>query len=70
MKLQELLKEREMLRKYDELQEWKDYFLKNIIVKEGGDEPRFTHTVVKLPDHIKEILVNALQAEIDKLEKD
>lgn len=84
MKLQELLKERErlrdidaQLREYDEIKEWKGYFesgwstLSHPIddfADEYGCTPNITHS--KIPSHIREIIVNALQSEIDKLEKE
>ena len=81
MNLQELLKERERLRdiisqlhEYDELIEWKGYFesgwttLAHPIGEVIEDiTPNITHS--KIPSHIREIIVNALQAAIDKLEK-
>lgn len=82
MNLQELLKERvrlreinEMLRDYDDLKEWKDWFespwstLSHPIGEVKEDfTPNITHS--KIPSHIREIIMNALQAEIDKLEKE
>lgn len=80
MKLKDLIFNREKLRKYDELKEWKEYFTKNrIIIHTGGREycrphKKETidgHTIVfdELPDHIKQIIVDALEAEIKKLEE-
>jgi len=71
-KIKELLAGREKLAKYDELTEWKEYFVKNKIVAEGGivDGKRYDYVVNELPSHIKEIIVNALDAEIAKLDEE
>lgn len=81
MKLKDLIFNREKLRKYDELKEWKEYFTKNriIIHAEGREyyrphkkETINGHTVVidELPDHIKQIIADALEAEIKKLDEE
>jgi hypothetical protein len=69
MKIKDLLANREKLAKYDELQEWKDYFDKNVIVKAGGNGS-YLYSVNELPDYIKEIIVNALYDEIQKLDEE
>ncbi len=75
-KIKELLAGREKLAKYDELTEWK-YFL------ESG-KPQFIHyeyptdfvmiangrEIYEIPDHIKQIIVSALDAEIKKLDEE
>lgn len=69
MKIKDLLANREKLAQYDELKEWKEYFDNNIIVKEGGSS-FYLYSVNKLPDHIKKIIVEALEAEIQKLDEE
>ncbi len=69
-KIKELLAGREKLAKYDELTEWKDYFVKNKIVKEGVVFGGFKYIVQELPDHIKQIIVSAIDAEIKKLDEE
>lgn len=68
MKLKELLKGREKLKEYDELSKWKDYFDRNVIVARGDGKP-YEFIVEQLPDRIKEIITNALEAEIAKLDE-
>lgn len=53
----------------DELKEWKDYFSKNIIVKKSNDA-NFEYEVNILPESVRLVMSNALQSEIDKLEKE
>lgn len=81
MNLQELLKERERidkeLEKYEiemqkrsELLAWKDHFgvtceLPSVCVHGFGQI-----APMELPSHIRKIILNALQTEIDKLEKE
>lgn len=65
-KIKELLAGREKLAKYDELTEWKDFFKTAIFAKPS--ENRLSS--VLLPDYIKEIIVNALDAEIAKLDEE
>lgn len=80
MKLQELLKERERidkeLEKYEvemqkrkELRDWKERFG---AACELPCLPNFSSQIapIELPSHIREIIVNALQTEIDKNEKE
>ncbi len=71
-KIKELLAGREKLAKYDELTEWKENFVNNVIVKEGGcvDGVYSKYSVIKLPDHIKQIIVSAIDAEIKKLDEE
>lgn len=81
MKLKDLLKGRGKLRKYDELKEWREYFSVNriIIHTEGRGyyrphkkETICGHTVIidELPDHIKQIILDAIDAEIKKMEEE
>jgi len=76
--IKELEANREKLRKYDDLKEWKDAFSDNelrvikFVKKEdlcmGGNA--LLYDPVKLPDNIKAIIVNALQSEIEKLDEE
>lgn len=70
--IKELKADREKLAKYDELTEWKEYFNKNRIVKDGGvvAEQSYRYCLQELPDHIKQIIVSALDAEIEKLDEE
>lgn len=81
MKIKDLIFNREKLRKYDELKEWKEYFTKNrIIIHADGREyyrPHFKEKICEneviidcLPDHIKQIIVSALDTEIKKLDEE
>lgn len=77
MNLQELLKERERidneLEKYDaemqalkELYTWQDIIRKSAYLP-GND---FCGININIPPYIEELFLNALQAEIDKIEKE
>lgn len=72
MKLTDLLKNRDKLRKHDELKEWKEYFGKDELYLNsacalfGKDEK----LAVFIPDNIKQIIVDALEAEIKKLDEE
>ncbi len=68
MKLKDLLNNRDKLAKYDELKEWEEYFDKNVVVKGGG--VGIMYSVKTLPDHIKQIIVSALEVEIAKLDEE
>lgn len=81
MKLKDLLKGRDKLRKYDELKEWCEYFDLNriIIHTEGRGYYRphkketiggYSVVIDQLPDHIKTIIINAIDAEIKKMEEE
>ena len=59
MKLKDLLKERDKLRKYDELREWRDYIKRNSVI-----------TAVYVSDNIRKIILDALDAEIKKMEEE
>lgn len=74
MKLQDLLKGRDKLRKYEELEEWRGHFA------DMADIPMW-HTLMNLansnniaalplPDHIKRIIIDALDAELKKMEEE
>lgn len=72
MKISDLIFNREKLRKYDELKEWEEYFGKDEIYLSsacamfGKDE----ELAVFIPDHIKQIIIDALEAEIKKLDEE
>ena len=69
MKLKELLKDREKLRKYDELKEWKGYF-KDMVDLPMSMVPPPCIVGLPLPSHIKTLIMNALEAEIKKLDEE
>ena len=69
MKLKDLLFNREKLRKYDELKEWKENF-SNMIEVPITLVPRHNIVGLQLPDHIKKIIISALEAEIAKLDEE
>lgn len=69
MKLKELLKDREKLRKYDELKEWKGHF-KDMVDLPMSMVPPHCIVGLPLPSHIKKIIVDALEAEIKKLDEE
>lgn len=69
MKLKDLVFNREKLRKYDELEQWKDKFSNMVELPMSIVSP---HSIVglQLPAHIKQIIVDALEAEIKKLDEE
>ncbi len=76
MKLKDLLANREKLAQYDELKQWKDLFEQS--------NPKITQSqynvssmgiscgtsTFELPDNIRKIIVEALEAEIQKLDEE
>lgn len=81
MKLKDLLKGRDKLRKYDELKEWREWFYVNriIIHTEGRGyyrphtrETICGHTIVidELPVNIHQIILDAIAAEIKKMDEE
>lgn len=68
MKLKDLLKGRDKLRKYDELKEWKEHFHNMADLPMSAVPP---HCIVglPLPSHIKQIIIDAIDAEMKKLEE-
>ena len=81
MKLKDLLKGRDKLRKYEELKEWREYFSVNriIINTEGRSfySPHIRETIYgksvvidELPANIKQIIIDAIDAEIKKMEEE
>lgn len=73
MKIKDLLASREKLAQYDELKEWKERFANMV------DIPAWQALMcgcyngniiaLPLPDHIKQIIVDDLEAEIKKLDE-
>lgn len=59
MKLKDLLKWRDKLRKYEELEKWRDFIKKNSLI-----------TAVYVPDNIRKIIIDAIAAEIKKMEEE
>jgi len=79
MKLKELLKGRDKLRKYDELKEWRDRF--NSLQEDKVDfvcglvhinngTIRPLQDIYSMPSHIKQVIVDALESEIKKLDEE
>lgn len=76
MKLKDLIFNREKLRKYDELKQWKDLFEQS---KPKISQSYYNVTSMsiscgtstfELPDNIRKIIVDALDAEIKKLDEE
>lgn len=59
MKLKDLLKGRDKLRKYEEVEKWRDFIKKNSLI-----------TAIYIPDNIRKIIISALDAEIKKMEEE
>lgn len=76
MKLKDLIFNREKLRKYDELKEWKRAFdnesakLSVKLDSTNAMEDLTWIMGVKFPDNIRKIIVDALEAEIAKLDEE
>jgi len=74
-KIKELIANREKLAKYDELNEWKKQFELNYVFTMQNDK-RVADNYISalmpniLPSHIRQIIVNALDAEIAKLDEE
>lgn len=69
MKLKDLILNREKLRKYDELKEWKGHF-KDMVELPMSMVPPHCIVGLPLPSHIKQVIVDALEAEIKKLDEE
>ena len=69
MKLKDLLANREKLAQYDELKVWKENF-SNMLEVPITVVPRHNIVGLQLPDHIKKIIISALEAEIAKLDEE
>lgn len=74
MKLKDLLKGRDKLRKYDELKEWRGKFADMVDIPTWnclmGMASSHNIVAIPLPDHIKQIILDALNAEIKKMEEE
>lgn len=70
MKLKDLIFNREKLRKYDELKEWREKFAQMVEIPLIHIAPRHAFVGVPLPDNIKQIILSALDAEIQKLDEE
>ncbi len=69
-KISELVADREKLAKYDELTEWKENFTHEDIYL-GSPYMDFGNVLtLTIPDHIKQIIVSALDAEIKELDEE
>ena len=74
-KLKDLIFNREKLRKYDELQAWKDKIEANMVFipqscNQVLGEYVISNAPMPLPDHIKQIILSAFDAEIKKLDEE
>lgn len=74
MKLKDLLKGRDNLRKYDEMKEWRGNFADMVDIPTWnclmGMASSRNIVALPLPKHIKQIILDALDAEINKLEEE
>lgn len=77
MKLKDLIFNREKLRKYDELKEWRDKLESSTFADKGimfmfecTSPHHLKGEYRKFPDHIQDIFVSALDAEIKKLDEE
>lgn len=76
MRLKDLICGREKLRKYDELKEWKEKLENSSFdnsarcLFECTSPHELKGTYTSYPDHIRDIFVKALEAEIAKLDEE
>lgn len=74
MKLKDLLKGREKMHKYDELKEWRGNFADMVDIPTWNTIMCVANSksiiALPLPDHIKQIILDALDAEIKKMEEE
>lgn len=71
MKLKELLANRYRLERYDELKEWKEFLCDDSASSFTINKYRAVLAETqKLSDYIKKIIVDALEAEIQKLDEE
>lgn len=74
MKLKDLLKGRDKLREYDELKAWRGNFVDMVdiptwnMMMYGANSKSVI--ALPLPDHIKQIIIDAIDAEIKKMEEE
>lgn len=74
MKLKDLLKGRDKLCKYDELKEWRRSFSDMVDIATWSmlmSHARSKDVVaLPLPDHIKKIIIGAIDAELKRMEEE
>ena len=74
MKLKDLLKGRDKLREYDEMREWRYRFADMVDIPTWnclmGVVQSHNIVALPLPNHIKQIILDALDAEINKMEEE
>lgn len=74
MKLKDLLKGRDKLRKYDELKEWKERFANMVDIPTWNCLMAIASSnnivALPLPANIKQIIIDAIAAEIKKMEEE
>lgn len=74
MKLKDLLKGRDKLRKYDELKEWRGKFADMVDIPVWHTLMGLANSndivALSLPDYIKQIILDALDAETKKMEEE
>lgn len=74
MKLKDLLKGRDKLRKYDELKEWRERFYGMVGIPMWHTLMNLANSnnivALPLPDHIKQIILDAIDAEMKKMEEE
>lgn len=75
MKLTDLLFNREKLRKFDELREWREKIEANMVfIPQSCNQVLGEYTITRaplpLPKNIQEIILSALDAEIKKLDEE
>lgn len=74
MKIKDLIFNREKLRKYEELKEWRGNFADMVDIPTWNMMMFGVNSksviALPLPNHIKQIIVDALEAEIKKLDEE
>ena len=74
MKFKDLLKGRDKLRKYDELKEWRERFYGMVDIPMWHTLMNLANSnnivALPLPDHIKQIIIDAIDAEMKKIEEE
>lgn len=76
IKLKDLLLNRDKLRKYDELKQWVGYFIENGVslyvpsLTVLDYDGTIAFGTFHIPDSIRKIIVDALEAEIAKLDEE
>lgn len=69
MKLKDLLNNRDKLKKYDELVEWREKF-----AKDADPHPMFSCMAIiplaSIPANVRQIILRSLESEIKKMEEE